>query len=77
MVIKKRGEVEYFHICITEDSPLVKKLKMAKVTLDCSTYEELIERLWHIATKIEIRIGDVERNYIHNKLKGDGRGWKK
>jgi hypothetical protein len=63
-VIKKREEQEYFHICLNENSSLVKKLKMAKVTLDCLTYEELLQKMWDICTKIEPALKQVEKGVL-------------
>jgi len=60
-MVKKKEEIEYFHIVINENSPLVKKLKMSKVTLDCVTYEELLQKLWDIATNINPAIKQIDK----------------
>ena len=71
MVAKKSEEGEYFHLCIPENSTLVKKLKLAKINLDCTTYEELLQKIWDIATNIEPVIKQVDKevkNETKNKL---------
>jgi len=49
MASDRKEDIEYFHVTIRDESTLVKKLKLAKVQLDCLTFEELIQRLWDIA----------------------------
>ncbi len=61
MGLQKKEEDQYFHIVINEKSPLIKKLKLAKIHLDCLTMEELIQKLWDIATKIEPVVRKVNR----------------
>jgi len=60
----QKEEIKYFHIPIRESSPLINQLRHAKITLQCLTYEELIQKLWNIVTKIEPALKSEEREML-------------